>query len=176
MMKMKNINSLEIKKGPNIYSCSLHTSLNFASQDEMHRHFDKQSKHNLDNHILKERNGISIKFKCMVDSCTAVLYSRGGLYKHCNQEHKCQFHNKVFTGPGEVDNHECKATTSALVCHFCKKEFHMAQICKCHIEEVCLVNPEVMVKKYPYKYDICGDCFSDKNKLPVHIDVSLQMG
>ena len=26
-------------------------------------------------------------------------------------------------GPGEVDNHECKATTSALVCHFCKKEF-----------------------------------------------------
>ena len=90
---------------------------------------------------MKEHNGISIKFKCIVDGCTAVLYSRGGLYKHCNQEHKCQFCNKVFMGPGEVDNHECKATTSAPVCHFCKKEFHMAQTCKCHIEEVCLVNP-----------------------------------
>ena len=182
--------SLEIKKGPNIYSCSLHTSLNFMSQDEMHRHFDKHSKnhicdecskqfalkHNLDNHILKEHNGISIKFKCMVDGCTAVLYSRGGLYKHCNWEHKCQFCNKVFMGPGEVDNHECKATTSALVCHFCKKEFHMAQTCKHHIEEVCLANPEVMVKKYPYKCDICGDCFSDKNKLSVHIDVSHKWG
>ena len=42
------------------------------------------SKHNLDNHIMKEHNGMSIKFKCMVDGCTAVLYSREGLYKHCN--------------------------------------------------------------------------------------------
>ena len=182
--------SLEIKKGPYVYLCSLHTSLNFASQDEMHRHFDKHSKnhicdecskqfaskHNLENHILKEHDGISTKFKCMVDGCTAVLYSRGGLYKHCNREHKCQFCNKVFMGPGEVDNHECKATTSALVCHFCKKEFCMAQTCKCHIEEVCLANPEVMVKKYPYKCDICRDCFSDKNKLSVHIDVSQKWG
>ena len=182
--------SLEIKKGPNIYSYSLHTNLNFVSWDEMHRHFDKHSKnhicdecskqfaskHNLDNHILKEYDGISTKFKCMVDGCTAVLYSRGGLYKHCNQKHKCQFCNKVFMGPGEVDNHECKATTSALVCHFCKKEFCTAQTCKCHIEEVCLANPEVMVKKYPYKCDICGDCFSDKNKLSVHIDVSHKWG
>ena len=39
---------LEIKKGPNVYSCSLHTNLNFMSQDEMHRHFDKHST----NHML----------------------------------------------------------------------------------------------------------------------------
>ena len=90
--------SLEIKKGPNVYSCSLHTSLNFASQDKLHRHFDKHSKlhiceecskpfalkHNLDNHVLKEHCGMSTKFKCTVEGCTAVLNSRGGLYKHCN--------------------------------------------------------------------------------------------
>ena len=182
--------SLEIKKGPNVYSCSLHTNLKFVSRDEMYRHFDKHSKlqtceecnktfaskHNLDHHILKEHCGMSTKFQCTVEGCSAILNSRGGLYKHCNREHKCPVCNKVFTGPGEVENHDCKTTISGSVCHFCNKEFHTPQTCKRHIEEVCLANPEVMAKKYPYKCDICGDCFSEINKLSVHFDVSHKWG
>ena len=52
----------------------------------------------------------------------------------------------------------------------------MAQTCKQYIEEVCLLNPEVMAKKYPYKCEKCRDCFSDKNKLSVHFDVSHKQG
>ena len=161
--------SLEIKKGPNVYSCSLHTNLKFASRDEMYRHFDKHSKlqtceecnktfalkHNLDHHILKEHRGMSTKFQCMVEGCSAILNSRGGLYKHCNREHKCPVCNKVFTGPGEVENHDCKTTISGSVCRFCNKEFHTPQTCKRHIEEVCLANPEVMAKKIPLQMKTC---------------------
>ena len=67
---------------------------------------------------MKEHCGMSTKFKCTIEGCTAVLNSRGGLYKHCNREHKCQFCNKVFTGSGEIENHECKPTTSASLQHY----------------------------------------------------------
>ena len=180
--------TLEIKKGANVYSCTLHHALTFVSRDELHKHFDKHSKlhiceecdkpfaskQNLENHVLRGHRGLSGKYKCNVEGYTAVLKSKGGLYKHFNRDHKCDLCKKVFAGHTELEEHNCKPPLP--VCCFCKKEFHTAQICKRHIEESCLSNPEVRMKKYPYKCDVCGDSFLDQNKLGVNIEVSHKRG
>ena len=158
----EEIKVFELVRGSNIYSCTMHNNLNFASREELMKHVSKHtkqhvceecqksyaSKYNLEAHIAKFHKGVTGVFKCTVPGCTVTLKTKGGFYKHFNREHKCRLCNKDFAGANELEEHECSAK-AAPSCKFCQKEFRMLQTCKRHIEESCLANPEVLGKSTP---------------------------
>ena len=174
----------EINRGGNVFSCSLHTGLNFTSCEELHTHVSKHwkqyicdecnkactPKYNLKNHVQTKHRGVTPQVKCTIAGCDAVFCLKNGFYKHYNWEHKCETCKKIFSCLPELEEHCCGVVEKPSVCKFCSKEFKTSQTCKRHIEESCLSNPEVKSKQYPYKCDICGDSFHEKNNLLKHTE------
>ena len=175
----------EIIKGGNIYGCTMHSGLNFANHEELRSHISKHqkqcicdqcnkgysSKYNLENHVQTKHWGVTPQVKCTIEGCVAMFHTRNGFYKHFNREHKCDSCKIICASLSELQEH-CCGVDKGLICMYCSKEFKTSQTCKRHIEESCLSNPEVMMKKYPYKCDVCGDSFSDKNYLLKHTDIA----
>ena len=173
----------ELVRGGNIYSCTKHNNLNFTSREELMKHVSKHTKQHLCEECQKSYAS-KYNLEAQIAKFTKVsqflvvqlpLKTKGGFYKHFNREHKCGFCNKVFASVSELEEHECSAK-SAPSCKFCQKEFCMVQTCKRHIEESCLVNPDVLGKKYPYRCDVCGDYFVDKQQLTKHEDTMHKKG
>ena len=115
--------------------------------------------------------GVTPQVKCVTEGCDAMFCIRNGFYKHFNREHRCDSCKKICASLSELQEHHCGVDKGS-ICMYCSKEFKTSQTCKRHIKESCLSNPEVMMKKYLYKCDICGNSFSDKNYLLKHTDVA----
>ena len=84
----EEIKVFELVRGGNIYSCTMHNNLNFASREELMKHKSKHtkqhiceecqksytSKYNLETHIAKFHRGVT---ECTVPGCTVTLKTKG---------------------------------------------------------------------------------------------------
>ena len=184
----EDVDLFKVLKPGHVYSCSLHSSLNFGNRDELAKHVSKHtdefvcqfcpksysSKWNLDSHMKVHTSGRLEEFKCQVESCGKVLGTKGGLSKHVNAMHawRCENCKLVFETDEELNDHTCDVVVGgngkSVSCRFCGKAFRTSGTCKRHCDESCLSNPVVMARKYPWKCDLCPDRFQEEDLFKRH--------